>query len=192
MFGAWDAGITCYKWHGLGLNSTAFFYQPVYYDPARLGDAGWDIAQPRPLFLGLWAFASTVQPGSRLLAINATGMGQLLRAWATHNASAVAVTVLNKQGAGDSEAVVVHPATACLPGEAASLVRLTSGPGGLAASAGSAYANQSFDGTTDGIPVGTRAVERVPCEAGAYAFSVPAASAAFLAYSVAGASSASF
>jgi hypothetical protein len=183
MYSAWSAGITGFKWHGLGLNVTAFFYQPVYYDPALLGVPGLDTAQPRPLFLGLWAFAEAAPAGSRLLALNATNESQLVRAWASLSpaGAAVTVSVLNKLGA-EVVPALVRPAAPCAPGTVATLVQLSSGPAGLAAATGSSYANLTFDGTTDGVPVGTRAGLRVPCVDGAFAFDVPAASGAFLTY----------
>lgn len=187
------ANITGYKWHGLGYAVDAAYYQPVFYDTTRLREPGWDAVQPRPLFLGLWAFSEAARPGSVPLRATASITGavppRLLPAWALRSPDGARVTVavlhkVDSDGDAPPAAVTVVPATPCTPGtDVATLVRLLPGPGGLSARGGCSYANLTFDGTTDGVPAGVRAAERVPCGAGgAYAFAVPPASGAFLTY----------
>jgi hypothetical protein len=102
--------------------------------------------------------------------------------WAAQQGTATITTVvLNKQDVGEL-AAVIRPSEPCAAGAFADLVTLVSGPGGLGAFNGSTYANMSFDGTTDGIPVGTRAVTQVACVGGSFSVTVPAASGAFLTY----------
>jgi len=179
------ANVAAFKWHGLGDEAPAFSYQPVYYDTARLREAGWDAAEPRPLFLGLWFFAEAAPAGSVLLraAVNATGTA-LLRAWALRGADGARarVVVLHKDAGAGAARARVRPAAPCAAGARAALARLLPGAGGLAARAGSTFANMSFDGTADGVPVGTRAQEAVACAGGLFAFDVPAGSAALLEY----------
>ena len=97
------AGVAAFKWHGLGDEAPAFSYQPIYYDTARLREAGWDEAAPRPLFLGLWLVADAAPAGSAPLQVlvNSTGSA-LLRAWALRDAAGarVRVIVLHKEDAG--------------------------------------------------------------------------------------------
>jgi hypothetical protein len=183
--GALAANASAFRWHGVGDDADHFFYQPVFYDTRRLREPGWDAAQPRPMFLGLWALADAAPAGSALLAatVDATGSA-LLRAWALRRApgaaAAAAVLILHKDTAAGAAAARVAPPAPCAPGARATLTRLLAGAGGAAARSGSTWANQSFDGTTDGRPVGARASEGVPCVDGAFAFQVPALSAALL------------
>lgn len=178
--------ITGYKWHGLGYAADAAFYQPILYDTARLQTPGWDAAQPRPLFLGLWAAAEAAPPGSTPLRAPATVEGapaRLLPAWALRAADGRSVTVvaLHKDAAAPPALLTVKPAVPCADGAQADVVRLLGG-GNLSAKTGCSYRGLTFDGTTDGKPAGAPSHERVLCRDGAYALSLPAASGAFLTY----------
>lgn len=186
MLNAAAVNITGYKFHGVGYAADAAYYQPVYYDVPSLQTPGWDVAQPRPMFLGLWAFTEAAPPGSVPLRADSTVTGtsaHLLPGWALRSPQGrVSVAALHKDGAAGPAAVTVTPAAPCSAGATAALVRLLAGPDGLGARAGCSYANQTFDGTTDGVPAGTRASEQVPCSAGAFSFAMPPASGAFLSY----------
>jgi hypothetical protein len=187
---AMSANISSLRWHGLGYEADFFHYQPIYYATARLRDPGADAAYPRPLFLGLWMLAEAAPEGSVLLftLVNASG-SKLLRAWALRRPpssagkSSTAVVVLHKEDATMGAALArISPPSPCAAGSSGFLTRLLPGPGGLAAQKGNSYGNQSFDGTENGIPKGERAVENVPCDAGRFEFTLPAASAAVLVF----------
>jgi hypothetical protein len=183
---ALEANITAFKWHGIGDEVPLFAYQPVYYNVSRLREPGHDEAAPRPLFLGLWLLAEAAPSGSVLLrtVVNATGSA-LLRAWALTDGARVRTVVLHKDAAAGDAVARVEPASPCASGDTAALSRLLPGPGGLSATTGSTFANQSFDGTTDGIPVGIRVLETVPCSTAAdFSFMMPAGSAAVLEYTL--------
>lgn len=180
---ALEVNVSAFKWHGIGDEMPTFTYQPIYYNTSRLREPGHDEATPRPLFLGLWLLADAAPSGSVLLrtVVNATGTS-LLRAWALSVGARVRTVVLHKDAAAGDAVARVIPASPCAPGDFATLSRLLPGPGGLSAKAGSTYANQTFDGTTNGVPAGIRATETVPCSAGVYTFNATAGSAAVLEY----------
>lgn len=189
LFDAAQAGVTHYAWHGTGDPVPGFAYQPVYYDPALLHNPGWDVAEVRPIFLGLWAFAEAVPPRSTLLTTASSGTavetGALLRAWASRDAGGALerAAVLHKDTLLGDVAVSVAPSVPCAPGDVATLSRLLAGIEGFAARTGSSWRGRSFDGSTNGEPVGAPTDEHVPCSAaGRFDFSLPAASGAFLAW----------
>ena len=133
---------TSFKWHGVGDESDFFFYQPIYYKTTYLRVPNWDEAEPRPMFLGLWAFSDAVPAGSVLLnssSVNSNG-SDLLRAWALLNAEGTRTTViiLHKDStAATAHARVQSDSILCKAGTFATLTRLTSGAGGLSARSGS-------------------------------------------------------
>ncbi len=178
---------TSFKWHGIGDESDFFFYQPIYYKTTYLRTPDWDEAEPRPLFLGLWAFSEAAPAGSVLLnsSVNTSG-SDLLRAWALRDAGDTRTTVIILHK--DSNATAAHARvqvadTPCKLGTRATLTRLLSGAGGLSARSGSTWANLSFDGTSDGRPIGTRVSENVPCNSdGMFEFDVLPISAAVLSF----------
>ncbi len=184
------AGIAAYTWHGLGDAGSGYFYQPVYYDVAGLALPGWDVAQPRPLYLGLWLLAAAGAPGGTLLALSANATGsELLRAWALRPAQGSSsggggtrLVLLHKDAAAGAAAVTVVPAGGggCAAGQVAQAALLLGGPGGLAARGGCSFGNQTFDGTSDGVPVGERALLQVPCRGGVYSLQLQAGSGAVL------------
>ena len=168
------ANISGYTFHGLGDCSEFFSYQPVYYDVDGLAEPGLDQAQPRPLFLGLWLLAEAGTPGGTLLRLEAQAAGSdLLRAWALRPSAggSTSVVLLHKDAAAGPASVTVAPAGAgCSAGQEAHAALLLAGPGGLSARLGCSFANQSFDGTEDGVPVGQRALLPVPCDAASGTF----------------------
>ena len=186
MLNAAAVNCTGYKWHGLAYAIDAAFYQPIFYDTAQLQTPGWDVAQPRPLFLGLWAAAEAAPPGSTLLRAAVTAEGapsRLLPAWALRSADgrSVTVTLLHKDATAAPALVTVTPAAPCADGAQATVARLLGG-GNLSAKSGCSYRGLTFDGTSDGTPAGVPSHERVPCRSGTFSFSLPAASGAFLTY----------
>jgi hypothetical protein len=183
------AGISGFTWHGLGDGGEDYFYQPIFYDVQGLSTPGVDRAQPRPLFLGLWLLAAAGLPGGTLLQLSASATGSdLLRAWALRPGSgasgtSVVVVLLHKDaGAGAAEVTVVPAGGGCSAQHVARAALLLPGPGGLSSRAGCSLANQTFDGSENGLPVGERALLEVPCRAatGDFFFLLPAGSGAVL------------
>lgn len=168
------ANVSAYKWHGMGDPAPLFTYQPVFYDAASLVAPGVDAAAPRPLFLGLWALADAGLPGGTPLRVEAASSNaQLLRGWALRPASGGAprVVVVHKDGAAPAAAVsIAPPAARCAAGQVARAALLLPGTGGLSARGGCSYASLTFDGTADGVPVGSRWEAPVPCNAAAGTF----------------------
>lgn len=187
-FSALAANVSRYVWHGLGEPAPLFSYQPIYYN-ASASMPLYDDAEVRPLFYGLWAVAEAAPAGSAIVVPRVVSTtNPLLRPWASiDQVGMTRVTVLYKDvNATEDAAVTVHSSPACVAGSAATLTRLLSGPLSFSSKTGISYRGLSFDGTTNGVPQplpGRAVSESVPCSGGSFAFSLPPASAALLAYS---------
>lgn len=170
MFASAAAGVSRWNFHG-GPRSA---YTPVYYPDLLHSDA----PLVRPVFYGMWMFAEATRGGAALVAANVTSSNELVRAWAvTCGAGCFRVVILHKDGnaSAAARASVSFPSP-CPP--SASIARLVAPS--LHSPTGAAFAGQTFDGTTDGLPVGKKVEERVQAHGGVFEFEVGAGSALLL------------
>jgi hypothetical protein len=129
----------------------------------------------QPLYYGMLFFAQATQGGARWLPVT-TDAGAPVKLWAMLDIhDIVRVAALNKDP-GQPRDVSLELAPARGTG---ALVRL-SAPA-LDAKSGITLGGRTFDGTTDGRPLGADGSERVPVDgSGRYAFTLPPATAALL------------
>lgn len=152
-----------------------------------------DVPDVRPLYYGLWLFSTLIGNSSTLRAVNVTQSSNgAVKVWAAIDGvtGATRVAVLHK----DMNAAQPANVTISLPagagshcGGVASLRRLVtagagSAPGNASATYGLSFGGQTFDGSTDGLPVGPASSESVPSEDGSdgFAFTVWPISAVLL------------
>jgi hypothetical protein len=125
-----------------------------------------------PLYYALLLFSQAAGNDARLLPVSVQSE-QNVKVWATRNGSGqINLVALNKD---EHQPVRLQVA---LPGisQSATLARLSSA--GAAATTGLNLSGQSFDGSTDGRPVGNRSASQVMRSDGYYSFDLPAAGAA--------------
>ena len=92
------------------------------------------------------------------------------------------VVVVHKDlaAAAAADVSVLPAAGAAAAPPTATLLRLLAAGNNATARFGVSFAGQTFDGSTDGLPLGERVAESVPLVGGRYAFSLPPRSAAIL------------
>lgn len=177
------AGIARWNAHGGGSGSIAS-YSPIGYPNASSSD---DVPSVRPLYYGMWAFTAATRRYARVLnaslAFNPPAAAGYVSAWVvTDAAGETRVTIIHKDGNASAPATVTVVPPNPLTG-AATLVRLVAAPGsgGIHASHNITFRGQTFDGSTDGLPLGPQVSENVPANAaGQYVFAVPPAGVALL------------
>lgn len=170
MFNMVNVGV-----RGLNFHSGESYYTPFLFRNFK-NSSGKYVYTPtvKPLYYGMLLFAKAASNKARLLPINFQSSSNV-KVWATidsHNV--VRVVAINKDmdASGNAKIQLSSPR---LNG---SLVRLTAPS--ASASMGITIGGQTFDGTTNGNPVGTYASDVVTPSNGVYIFSLPATSAALL------------
>jgi hypothetical protein len=127
----------------------------------------------QPLYYGMLLFAQATAWQGRPLPLSMTTSANL-KAWAFLDANgAVRVAVINK------DTIAAGVVTFQLPGRGAGSLSRLLAPG-LTATNGITCAGQTFDGTTDGLPLGTPFTEAVQSVSGTYTVALPPVSAALL------------
>merc|ERR1712107_253269 len=142
-------------------------YDPISYEQA--------IGAPpivRPMYYGMWMFSELVAGAAQWHEVSLRRHGFPLKGGnsAVHVASSngtLRVLVIAKEvGAHEKNPIKVSvsiPAAVMRPGNAsAMLFRLQSVKGGLLAKDGLRFAEQTFDGSLDGLPAGERKGEVIP------------------------------
>ena len=168
-----QAGAAGVNFHGTGFDSDP---EP-YYAPYAFASDGTPLV--RALYYGLWAFATLVAgDDSRWLTVDAdytagypAFANTAVHAVSSGNGSVVRVAVVGKETHGDAAAQAANVtlaldralsfACAGQPATTASLVRLQAAGGRLDATGPFTFGGQTFDGSTDGRPVGEKRVEHV-------------------------------
>jgi hypothetical protein len=140
-----------------------------------------DLPQVRPLFYGMWAFVlGTAGPDARLVQAQVDTSDPLLKAYVTADTmGTVRVTVIHKgvNAAVPAQACIQLPATSSRQGQ---LLWLHA-PSPHSRD-GVTLAGQTFDGSTDGRPMGTKVTQlitRATSEA-CFSFEIPPGSAVIL------------
>ncbi len=142
---------------------------PFYFTKGKLG--------VNPMYYGMLFFAQAVQNHATLIpaAVKSTNDGNV-KVWATVDASnTIRVAVLEKDLSEDAAVTVQLPARITLPGRLISMTAASA-----TATSGIAFGGQTFDGSTDGLPVGTASSSSVFPQGGRYTFKVSAPGAAIL------------
>ena len=169
-------GAQQWNWHG----GPGASYAPISF--ARHGAPG--PPDVRPLFYGMWAFATATAKGSAILAAAVSSSNPLIKLWGLAGpGGAFRVLAIHKDfqaATGATVSVRLPPGLAAGSG-GGRLARL------LAPSVFSHYnvtfAGQTFDGSADGLPLGAPQWEHVPLQAdGSLLFELPLASAAILTF----------
>lgn len=147
----------------------------------------------RPLYYAMLAFTQATAGGGFVTASSVSASNDLVKAWTVlapaSSGGARRVIVIHKDpGAAAAARVTVRPG-AMGASAGAVLTRLVVAAGGNVSSThGVSLGGLTWDGSTDGAPLGTPISEPVPFTSGAWSFSVPPGSAAILAIPGAGGS----
>ena len=138
----------------------------------------------RPLFYGMLAATVATANGSSAWAAGVDSTNSLIKAHALRDAAGTTlrVVVVHKDlaAAAAADVSVLPAAGAAAAPPTATLLRLLAAGNNATARFGVSFAGQTFDGSTDGLPLGERVAESVPLVGGRYAFSLPPRSAAIL------------
>jgi len=170
MFNMASVGVHSVHFH---TGSGAYFSPFVFY-VKRSSTQSTYTATVNPLYYGMLLFAQAATNKSRLLPVSSQSSGNV-KVWATMDSqNVVRVVAINKDlsASGNAEIQLSSPRST------SSLVRLMAPS--ASATIGVTLGGQTFDGTTDGTPVGNNVSTSVKPKNGIYTFSLPAASAALL------------
>jgi hypothetical protein len=163
------ASLGIQRWNVHGCDKSGL-YSPVIY---KEGPGVPDTPQVQPVFYGMWATSQAMRKQARLTKSEISGdaaSNSLISVWSVLDGEGMRrAVVLNK----DANATVATNVTVSLPPPfavghrvdappTALLYRLkTTSSLGVLATNGIVFANQTFDGNTDGSPVGARTAEAV-------------------------------
>ena len=138
-------------------------YSAVYYDDPY----DFDEAAVRPLFYGMWAFNNFMCNSSRLMNTNVTTTNEMVKIWAAQSATgAMNVLVIHKDmNATENATVTILPPAGMRLRNEVVVVRLLPGADGVYSSSGISLGGLTFDGTGNGVPVGTPVNETVAANA---------------------------
>lgn len=133
-----------------------------------------DVPDVRPLYYGMLAFTMATRLQAALLEAAVTTSNELIKAHASVNdAGDFVVTLIHKDVAAKVSASVEISLPAEAGTGAGSLIRVAPDSGSPFAHHGIKIAGQTFDGSTDGRPVGTFSPEAVARSSdGSYAFAL--------------------
>jgi len=152
------------------------YYNPISFSINRSSTTTTYTPTVNPLYYGMLLFAQATANNSQLLPVSSqTASNANVKVWATiDNQNVVRVVAINKDlnASGNAEIKLSSPRSA------GSLVRLTASS--ASATTGVTLGGQTFDGTTDGRPIGKSTSTNVEPKNGIYTFSLPPASAALL------------
>ncbi len=176
MFNLAQIGVGGVNFH----SGTGAYYTPFRFSPRPVrsgtGDSWETVFTPtvNPLYYGILLFNQATANSARLLPVNTTTQGNI-KVWATLDAQRVVrVVLLNKDTAlgGKARIQLSSPRTAGV------LTRLRAPS--VNATSGVTLAGQTFDGTVDGLPLGTYTNEKIMPQNGSYSLELPPANAAML------------
>jgi hypothetical protein len=154
-----------------GLDGVNFHTPGTFYAAFSFDAAG--VLTVRPLYYGLALFSMATANGGALVPTTLLPTARV-HAWATRDHDgAVRVALLNEDAAPATLRVRAHGKSGAAP-----VVRLV-GPS-LAAKSGLTLGGRTWDGSTNGLPVGAPSNEVAPYDGDAYLVTVPAMSAALL------------
>ena len=171
MFNLSSVGVRSVQFHG----GSGGYYRPFSFSAVKNSSGQYVYtATVNPLYYGMLMFAQAASNHSQLLPVNAQSSGNV-KVWATMDSrNVVRVLAINKDINASGNAKIQLSS----PRSNGSLVRLTAPS--VSATTGVTLGGQTFDGTTDGKPVGAQVNTSVTPTNGIYAFSLPATSAALL------------
>jgi Glycosyl hydrolase family 79 C-terminal beta domain len=177
MFNFAQVGVKGVNFHsGTGAAYTPFRFSNQLI---RTGNNTWGwgpvfTATVNPLYYGILLFSQATANGARLLPVNTTTQGNI-KVWATLDAQQVVrVVLLNKDTTLGGKARIQLSS----PRISGVLTRLRAPS--VNATNGVTLAGQTFDGTVDGLPLGSYTNEQVKPQNGSYTLDLPPASAALL------------
>lgn len=176
MFAMAAAGVTRWNFHGC----TQGAYTAIAYNTSA---GAPDVPEVRPLFYGMWAMTMMAARNAIVTQQSVVTTNPLVRVWSVADVDGMTrIVVIHKDPNATSLATVtVTPANGAAFGTA-QLYRMQPASGGVFAKVGISFAGQTFDGSQDGLPLGTRTPEAVPANGGTFSFTVPQASIAILEY----------
>ena len=179
------AGVRQWNWHG----GPGAAYAPVSFARPPAPPGAPDV---RPLYYGMWAFAAATARRARIARAGVAASNPLIKGWALQQSPVewTLVAIHKDPNATQGASVrVAPPAGEAVAGAGGQLARLAA-PSALSRY-GVSFAGQTFDGSSDGAPVGQRVTEAVPVQAGgALEFFLPPASAALLTFTTTAAAAA--
>lgn len=145
MFNYLANGVDGVNWHsGQYTNYALFQFKP---QPSKSGKTVFNLVQVNPLYYGLWAFAQVAGRGAQLLPVQ-TMSDANVSVWATvDNTSTAHVVAINKDEQASGALQIV------LPGYSSASVRYLTAPS-FSSTSGVTFGGQTFDGSTDGNPLG--------------------------------------
>jgi hypothetical protein len=170
MFNLASVGVRSVHFHG----GSGGYYSPFSFTAKNSSGQYVYTATVNPLYYGMLLFAQAVSNHAQLLPVSVQSSGNV-KLWATIDSqNVVRVLAINKDlsASGNAEIQLSSPRSG------GSLVRLMAPS--ASATTGVTLGGQTFDGTTDGKPVGTQISTSVTPTNGIYTFSLPATSAALL------------
>ncbi len=170
MFNMASVGVRSVHFH----TGSGGYYSPFTFSVNQSSKPFVYTATVNPLYYGMLLFAQAAANKSQLLPVSWQTTGNV-RVWATiDNYNVVRVVAINKDLSASGNAKIQLSSLR----SAGSLVRLTAAS--ASATNGVTFAGQTFDGTTNGNPVGNYVTTKVTPVNGVYTFLLPAASAALL------------
>ncbi len=171
MFNLSSVGVRSAQFHG----GSGGYYGPFSFSAVKNSSGQYVYtATVNPLYYGMLLFAQAASNHSQLLPVSAQTSGNV-KVWATMDSkNVVRVLAINKDINASGNAKIQLSS----PRSNGSLVRLTAPS--ASATTGVTLGGQTFDGTTDGKPVGAQVNTSVTPTNGIYTFSLPATSAALL------------
>lgn len=130
-----------------------------------------------PMYYGMLFFARAVQNNATLIPATVKSINNgNVKVWATVDASnTIHVAVLEKDLSGEAAITVQMPAGITSRGRLISMTAASA-----TATNGITFGGQTFDGSTDGLPIGKASSSSVYPQGGRYTFNVPAPGAAIL------------
>ncbi len=177
MFNLAQVGVQGVNFHsGSGAAYTPFRFSS---QTIRTGNNTWGwgpvfTVTVNPLYYGTLLFNQATANSSRLLPVSTTAQGNI-RVWATLDAlQVVRVVLLNKDTTLGGKALI----QLSRPRTSGVLTRLRAPS--VNATNGVTLAGQTFDGTVDGLPLGSYTSEQVMPQNGSYTLDLPPVSAALL------------
>lgn len=174
MFAVASVGVSRWNFHGGTLGA----YSPIWYNSSATPE---DIPDVRPLFYGMWAFANATARNPYVYNATVETRNQYIKAWyiVDENGDGTVIVIHKYPDVALPANVSIVPFTPL--SQAATLTRLQPSMYGVNATHGISFAGYTFDGSQDGLPLGTYVSESVPSVGGAFNFTMQPASIAFVA-----------
>jgi Glycosyl hydrolase family 79 C-terminal beta domain len=176
MFNLAKVGVVGANFH----SGTGAYYTPFRFSvrPVRTGAGdNWEaVFTPtvNPLYYGMLLFNQATANSARLLPVNTNTLGNI-KVWATLDAQQVVRVVLLNKDTGLGGKARIQLSSLRTTGVLTRLRAPTAN-----ATSGVTLAGQTFDGTVDGLPLGSYISEQIMPQDGSYSLDLPPASAALL------------